>query len=184
MSETLRLKPAPLESAIAEILDVYVCSQPDVVRQVPAVMIGIFVDHDIVGIPEPVIAVAYIVRRHRKIESTEPEAARASALNVKHVALAKAAGKMSVLPGMIKMVVRVILPGIMPHPFVTARMDVWRRRVSFFIDVRLGLLRSASLLRRCDVRGRSFSRRCRCRMRHRAVRGNVSSANSAHTAAG
>jgi hypothetical protein len=39
---------------------VYVGSQPDVVSQIPAVMIGVFVDDDVVAVPEPVIAEADI----------------------------------------------------------------------------------------------------------------------------
>src|ERR1700722_7801574 len=99
------------------------------------------------------------------------------------MALTEAPGKMSVLEGMIKMIVRVIFPRIVPHPFVAARVDVWRLRMAFLIDVCLSLLRSAPLLRRCDIRGRSFWRGGRPRMRRRAWCGDVPPAYSAYTTA-
>src|ERR1017187_2139012 len=46
--------------AVPHIHHVNVSAQPDIVSKIPARVIGIFVDHDLVGIPQPVAAIAEI----------------------------------------------------------------------------------------------------------------------------
>jgi hypothetical protein len=74
-------------------------SEPDVVGEVPAVVVGVFVDHDIVAIPKPVAAEADIVGSDAEIESAEPKAIRAASAEVPDAAATEAAGKVAVLPG-------------------------------------------------------------------------------------
>src|SRR5579863_4137935 len=107
-------------------------------------MVGIFIDHDIVGIPEPVVTVAKIIRRNRKIETAEPEAARTSSCQVKHMPFAEAARKSPVLKRVIEMVVRVILPGIMANPFVALGMDVRSVGVALRVTKGTSLFRSGA----------------------------------------
>ncbi len=54
---------ARCRSVRAEVLDVHVRAQPDVVGQVPSHVIGIDIDHDLIGVPQPVIAEGEIVLR-------------------------------------------------------------------------------------------------------------------------
>jgi hypothetical protein len=89
---------------------VNVGSQPNVICQIPAVVIGILVDYDIVCAPVPVIAISKVICGHGEIESAEPEAARASTFYAKCVSFAEAAGESPVLPGMVNMIVRVVFP--------------------------------------------------------------------------
>src|SRR5579863_2030537 len=84
-----------------QVLDVHISTEPHVVRQIPAVMVWIFVNHDIVAIPEPVPAVADVEGGNAETKTAEPESARAAAAQPPHMAAPEAAGEMSVLPRMI-----------------------------------------------------------------------------------
>ena len=64
-------KPASL----AEIHHVDVGAQPDVIGEIPANVIRVFIDYDLIGVPVPAIAVTDVVRSHTKIETAKPEAA-------------------------------------------------------------------------------------------------------------
>jgi hypothetical protein len=86
------------------------------------------------------------------------------------VALAESAVEMPVLEGMIEMVVRVILAGVMADPFVAFGMDVRSCGVAFRITVRRGSIRRWS--RPCRWSGTG--------VRRRAARGNVSPADAAN----
>ena len=79
-----------------------VSTQSDVVSQVPAVVVGIFVNDDVIAVPEPVAAEANVIRSHTEIEAAEPEAVGAASGQMPNVATAEAAGKASVFPGMIR----------------------------------------------------------------------------------
>ena len=63
----------------ADILDVNVSPGIHVVEQVPARMIGIVIDHDIVAVPQPVVDVPELKRRDAEVEAAEPEPRRATA---------------------------------------------------------------------------------------------------------
>jgi hypothetical protein len=53
---------------------VNVGTEPDVVSEIPADVIRVVVEHNIVTIPEPVRAQADLERRHAEIVAAEPEA--------------------------------------------------------------------------------------------------------------
>jgi hypothetical protein len=134
---------------ISQILYVHVRSQPHVIRQIPAVVIRIIVDHDIVSAPVPAVAVAEVIGRDPKIESAEPEAARSSAFDAKRVAPADAAGEMAMLKRTVEMVVRIVLAGVVSHPFVAARMNVRRFGMTLLIGIAANrFLRSPRLILR------------------------------------
>lgn len=147
--------------AVSEILHVNVCTEPGVVGEIPTHVIGIFVNHDWVGVPEPVIAVANVVGGNAKIEAVEPEAIRAASGQPPNMVAAKAASEVSVLPGMIEMIVNIVRAGVMPNPLVVG-MDVGSLRMSFFV-------REAGVLRGCSMVTSS---------RGWTVRGNVSATDS------
>jgi len=103
--------------------DVNVSAQPDVERQIPADVVGVVVNHNLVAVPHPVIAEADVIGCDAEIETAEPEAAGASADQMPYVVPANSARKVAVRPGVIEMVIAVSRTGIVPDPF-TVRVDV------------------------------------------------------------
>jgi hypothetical protein len=77
-----------------------VSANAHVVGEVPAVVIGIFVNYDVVAVPAPVIAVSVVGGGDAEIEAAEPEAIPISAREMPDMLAAEAAGEVSVLPGM------------------------------------------------------------------------------------
>jgi len=55
---------------------VNVGAKPYVIRQIPSDVVRIFVDHDLIRIPEPVTAEAEVIRGDAEVEPAEPETAR------------------------------------------------------------------------------------------------------------
>jgi hypothetical protein len=153
---------------------VHIRSQPDVIAQIPAVVIRILIDHELIGVPKPVVAETNIIVRHGKIETSEPKSAGTASVDPPHMSPAESTGKMSVFPGMIEMIVSVVPAGVMADPLVSSRMNVRSFRVPFLIcegTMLLGCTAPAAPLRR------------RARMRGWPPCGNVSSPDSAGRAA-
>jgi hypothetical protein len=109
------IQPARARSS-SEIRDVNVISQPHVVGEVPANVVIVLINYDLVGIPQPAISEAKIVWGNAEEEAVKPEALRASAYETEYMAMAKAARKVPMLPGMIEMVVGIITTRVMPDP--------------------------------------------------------------------
>ena len=110
----------------------HVGSHADVVRQIPSVMVGIFVDNDLIRIPEPIVAVADIVRSNAKVKAAEPETRWAAASKMPDVATTKATGKVTMLPRMVDVVVGIIAAGVMAHPLIVG-VDVGSVRMTTFV---------------------------------------------------
>jgi hypothetical protein len=88
-----------------------------VVGQVKAIVIGIFVEHDLVGIPVPVAHVAVIVFGDAEIIAAEPEPTRSATTQAKSVVRAKAAAEVTVFPRVVDVIVRIASPRAMTDPF-------------------------------------------------------------------
>jgi hypothetical protein len=101
-------------------------------------VIGIFIDHDLIGIPQPVAAKTDVIRRNAEVESAKPKSPRPAARQVPHVASAETAREVPVLPRMVKMVVRIVAAGIVPDPLAVG-VNVWRIRMPLFVHV--GMIR-------------------------------------------
>jgi len=97
--------------------------QPYVVGEIPARMIGIVVDDDLIRIPEPVVAEAEIIGSNAEIETTEPEPAGAPAGESPPVLRAQAGSEMSVFPGMIDVVVGIVSAASVSDP-ISVRVHV------------------------------------------------------------
>lgn len=95
-----------------------VSSEPYVVSEIPAIMIRIFVNDDLVGIPKPVGAVIDIGGCHAEVEATEPESRRASAGQPERMPFPDTPCEMAVLPGTVKMVARVRAAGLVAYPLI------------------------------------------------------------------
>ena len=99
-------------------------------------MIGIFVDDDVVAIPEPVATVAEVECANAEVETAEPEAVGAASGEMPDVAAAEASGEVAVFPGMIKMHAGIVAAGVVAYPFAVG-VDVRRVGVSgLVVEVR------------------------------------------------
>src|ERR1700739_3911010 len=111
---------------------VYIGSQPHVVSQVPAVVVGILVDDDVVAIPPPVVAEADVIRRNAEVETAKPKAIRAASLQVPGMPATEAAPKAAMLPGVIKVIVAIIVAGVVTDPLAIG-MNMGRVRMSLVV---------------------------------------------------
>ena len=126
-----------------EVHHVDVSAKPDVISQIPARIIRISVDHDVVGIPQPVGAVVEVIGRDAPEKSVELEPRRATANEAIDVTATDVTGEMTVLPRMSEVIVRAraaadplagggmnVRRGGMARPVVKSRMLVALRRMS------------------------------------------------------
>ena len=108
--------------------------QSGVIGQVPSVVIGILVDHDLIGVPQPVVTENDIERRDAEEEPTEPETSRAASFESKEMPAAEPAGEAAMRPRVIEMEVAVVTAYAMPNPFAVP-VHVWRVGVSSTVAV-------------------------------------------------
>src|SRR6202158_3059814 len=66
-------------------------SEPDVIGEVPADMIGIVIDDDVVRIPEPVVTEINVEWSYGEVETADPEAAGTTAFKPPHTSGADSA---------------------------------------------------------------------------------------------
>ena len=81
--------------------------QSRVIGEIPADVVRVFVDDDLVRIPEPAIHKRVVLWSHAEVEAIEPEALARTSCQPEYVTRSKAAGKPSVLPWMIEVIVRI-----------------------------------------------------------------------------
>ena len=105
-------------------LDVNVSAQPHVVGQIPADMIRVVIDHDLIAVPQPVATKANIVGSDTKVEPTEPEAAGTAAGEPPNMALSQFPRKAPMLEWMIQVIVRIIGTTVVANPLVARCMNV------------------------------------------------------------
>ena len=109
-------------------------AQTNVVGQVPADMVGIVVNHNIVPGPVPAIAIGIIGRSDAEIETAKPESIPAASGKVPYVVAADPPGKVAVLPRMIEVVTGVTRAAFMPHPLAVS-VNVGSVRMTFHITI-------------------------------------------------
>lgn len=88
-----------------------------VVGQVPADVVGVLVNDDIVSIPVPIIAETDIVGGDAEVGAAKPEATGTASGEMPDMTAAKTAGEVSVLPWVVEMIVRIVGTGIVANPF-------------------------------------------------------------------
>jgi hypothetical protein len=98
-------------------------AQARVVGEIPAGVVGIVIDHDVIASPIPVTDVAQVERGDAEVETAKPETAWIAALNVPPVSSAEAAFEVAMLPRMIEVEAGIISTVIVPDPFA-AVVDV------------------------------------------------------------
>jgi hypothetical protein len=102
---------------------VNVSAQPGVVGEIPANVVGVFVNGDIVAVPVPVITVGKVKRGDAEVEAAKPETAGIASLQTPLVSTAKAAIEAAMLPWVVEPEARVVAPTLVSHPF-TVVVDV------------------------------------------------------------
>jgi hypothetical protein len=154
----------------AHIHDVNVSAQSDVVCQVPANMVRVVIDHDVVATPIPVATKSYVKGGDAEVRTVEPKPARASTLQPPTVACADAKGKPPVFPGMIEVVVGVAAPGVMSNPRAVG-VNVRSVGMPFLVAIATGLLLRPRFLNVGRLRGVRLAVR-----RGRATGGDIAAA--------
>jgi len=112
-------------------------AEAHVVSEVITIVIGIFIDHDVVRIPKPVAGVGDVGIGNREIEVIEAEAGWAPASQSPDVAGAEAAGEVAMFPGMVEVEADVGATSVVTYPLVL--VDVGRFRMSLSISKMLFL---------------------------------------------
>ena len=103
--------------------DVNVYAQPNVIEEIPANVVWVVVNHDLVTGPKPVTAVVIVGWCNAEIEAAEPEALPAPSPQPEDMAGAKAAPEAPMFPRMIEVVPGIISAGIVSDP-LTVPMNV------------------------------------------------------------
>lgn len=155
----------------AQVFDVGVSSQSRIVSQIPARMIGIFIDHDLIACPVPVGDDVVVVRGDIPVEIVEPETARAATRKHPYVIASKTAGKVPVSPRIIEVIMRITPAAVVSNPAIVARVDVGNFGMAM-------LVRANVILFGASVSG--GSRACsgsRVRHRRRPMSRNVAATN-------
>jgi hypothetical protein len=99
-------------------------SEPGVIREIPAWVIGVVVYHEVIAVPQPIVGVVVVVRRHAKVKAAEPEAVAASAFEAINVVSANFPAEMSVFKSPIEMVMSIVAAPVMTNPTITFRVNV------------------------------------------------------------
>jgi hypothetical protein len=79
-------------------------------------MVGVFIDDDVIAVPEPVIAEGDIRRGDAEIEAAEPKATGAASRQVPDMASTEATREAPVLPRVVEVVVRIVAPSVVADP--------------------------------------------------------------------
>ncbi len=86
-------------------------------------MIGIVIDDNLIGIPEPIGNIGIIERGHREVKAVEPEVIAVATFNAPRVARTETAGKPAMFERTIQMEPAIVTTEIMPHP-TSVRVNV------------------------------------------------------------
>src|ERR1017187_5223062 len=107
-----------------EIVHVHVRAEPRVIGQVPAVVVRVLVDHDLVAVPEPVAHVVVLERRDLKSEAAEPESFPGAAAEPEDVLWTETSREPAMCPDVVEVVLGIAAPGIMSNPAAVIGVDV------------------------------------------------------------
>jgi len=140
----------------SEVHDVDVRTESHVEGEVPADVVRIVIDHNLVAIPEPAVAKSNVRGSDIEVESAKPEAAGAASRQMPNVALPDATREASVLPGVIEMIVGISLTGVVPNPLAVG-VDVRSIGMPSGVAIVGFFLRRGCGFRVAD-RGRAFLR--------------------------
>jgi len=80
---------------------------PRVVGEIPAVVVGIFIDYDRIGIPDPVADIGVIVGSNGKIYSVKPETLPASTTEPENMARPESECESAVFKGPVHVIMTI-----------------------------------------------------------------------------
>jgi hypothetical protein len=101
----------------AEIGYVNIGAEARVVGEIPAVVIGVCINHDVVAVPIPVVGIGQVEWGDAEVEAAKPEAAGIAAFQAPAVRAAEAAVEAAMLPGMIEVKTYVVAAVVVSNPF-------------------------------------------------------------------
>ena len=184
-----------LETLIPQVHDVSVGTEPGVIGEVPAGVVGIGIDYDVVVIPQPSVCIVVVIGRHLEKVAVDIKSIAVTAAKPPDVLRPDTAAEASVFPWVIEMIVGIVGSGVVSHPLICFGVDVRGLGMVWLIaeGAPLILLRRSGtaigLTRRmCGFTATLRSttgRGCRLRgsmNRSGAVRRNMTTANAAITA--
>jgi len=99
-----------------QILNVDVSAEAGVVGEIETRMVGVFVNHDVITIPEPSVDIGHIPGRYAPVPVVEPEATGIAAAEAPSVPRTEAAVPTAVLPWMIDAVVLIVAASVVANP--------------------------------------------------------------------
>ena len=106
-------------------------AQPRVVGQIPARVVGVIVDYDLIRVPLPAVHIRQVVGSNAEIVVVEPKAVGPTAPQTPNMLRTEAATEVAVFPRMVKVVVGIIWAR-MSYPLSIA-VNVGRIRVTSLI---------------------------------------------------
>jgi hypothetical protein len=124
-----------LRKVLSQIDHVHIRSEAHVVGEIEAVVIGIVIDHDVIAVPEPVAAIAVIIRSNLKEATANIEAVVIAAAQPPYMLRADAGGETSMFPGTIHVIVNIIAAAVVSNPAIVLGVDVRSVRMAFLIAI-------------------------------------------------
>src|SRR5690242_9749408 len=132
-----------------QIRHVAISTQPDVIRQVIAGMVGIVIEDNVIRVPEPIPTISKVCRRNAEERTAKPETVRSATFQPVDAAWTNFCRKAAMLPDVINAITGVVAAGLMPDPPVVFCMNVRRFRMAVFIAEASSLFRYRSLPELC-----------------------------------
>jgi len=80
-----------------------VSAKPYVIRQIPTLVVGVVIDHNVVAVPQPAITESHVRRCDVPVPSVEPKTSGATTAEVPNMVATESAGEVSVLPRFVEM---------------------------------------------------------------------------------
>jgi len=171
----LRVENILQRGSASQVFNVSVSTQTGVVGEIPANVVGILVDHDLIARPVPVCDDVVIERGDVPVKTAKPEAFAVSSRQHEDMLRSKTAAEMPVCPRLREVVMRIVRATLMSHPLVVP--GVYMRNVRMALLVHFHVVLGRRL--RCLGRG---PRRLGGLRGSGTVSGNVSTPNCGVTA--
>ena len=95
-------------------------AQAHVVGEIPAYVVGVFVNRYVVAVPVPAVAVRKVKRGHAKVVAAKPESTRIATLDAPAMSSTEAALEAAVFPRVVAVETFVVASPVVSDPFAVA----------------------------------------------------------------
>ncbi len=120
----------------------HIRAQAHVIGKIPTAMVGIGVDDNLIGVPEPAVAEGNVGRGDIPVPAIEPEAGRSTAGKMPHMTAAKATGELAMRKGLVEVVAGIGRAGIVTYPgFAIYMRDIGVAGLVTVIAIRFSRMR-------------------------------------------